>query len=50
MTAVIGTHQPELVSQGALILLGPDEMTHTETMDEQNGFTMGLAVFMHGKL
>src|SRR6266478_8415646 len=50
MAAVIETHQPELVGQGALILLGPDEVALTEAMDQQNGFAVGLAVFMHDEL
>jgi hypothetical protein len=50
MAAVIGAHQPELLSQWTLILLGPDEVTLTEAMDQDNRSAMGLAVFMHGEL
>ena len=50
MAAVIEAHQPELVGQGTLKLLGPGEVTLTEAMDQQNGFAMGLAVFMHREL
>ena len=46
MPAVIEAHEPELVSQGALILLGPDEVALTEAMDQQHGFAVGLAVFV----
>ena len=49
MPAVIEAYQPELVCQGTLILLGPDEVTLAEAMDQQNGFAMGLAIFVHGE-
>jgi hypothetical protein len=50
MAAIIEAHEPELVGQGTLILLGPDEMTLTEAMNQHNGLAMGLAVFMHDEL
>jgi hypothetical protein len=49
MAAVIQAHQPKFVCQGTLVLLGPDQVTRTEAMDEQNQLAVGLAVFVYGE-
>jgi hypothetical protein len=50
VSTVVDAYQTEFVRQVTLVLFGPGHVALGETMDKQDGFTVGLAVFVYGEL